>query len=136
LRFADLLENLKSESGNCELMKSRILFIKKERECVCVCGLVQHLACEHGCWEGGDCGINPRVRVSPVRMACADLPSPSFANLSGYTFAALRLFADHKWPRGSIHQRPWSSMQLELARLSDTWCAWRTKLSCHDQPFF
>jgi hypothetical protein len=32
LRFADLLENLKSESGNCELMKSRILFIKKERE--------------------------------------------------------------------------------------------------------
>jgi hypothetical protein len=49
LRFADLLENLKSESGNCELMKSRILFIKKERECVCVCGLVQHLACEHGC---------------------------------------------------------------------------------------
>jgi hypothetical protein len=32
LRFADLLENLKSESGNCELMKSRIFFIKKERE--------------------------------------------------------------------------------------------------------
>jgi hypothetical protein len=81
LRFADLLENLKSESGNCEQMKSRILFIKKERERVCVCELVQHLACEHGCWEGGDCGINPRVRVSPVRMACADLPSPSFANL-------------------------------------------------------
>lgn len=29
-RFADLLENLKSESGNYELMKSRIVFIKKE----------------------------------------------------------------------------------------------------------